>query len=601
MNKKKLLLPFVMLVFLVIFFPLSVYTTTECENCDTDFPRDGCTVIIVGKNASVDGSVMTTHTCDCGSCDWTWRYVSPADHEPGATRKIYHISQYKTWHPKEGLKWEKINEEFTGLEIPQPARTYGYLHGMFGYMNEHQLAIGESTIGCHRKMRNPTPSAKIDLTTLTQLAMERCKTAREAIQFMGEITEKHGYGFYDDGEMLAVADPDEVWIFEIMPVGPLWTPKSGKPGSIWCAQRVPDNHVSVCPNESRIGEINLDKSDYFMASSNAISYAVEHGYYDPNSGKPFNWKKAYSPSEYSAWSSQGSRARLWCLFDVMAPSQELSPRTPNMELPFSVKPDKKLSVQDVMNLTRYKFEGTQFDPVRGLQGGPFKNPNYLPRPFKLDDKTYNTARFVGVNRAEYVTVTQCRDWLPNPVGGIVWLAFGAQDTACFMPLYIGIDAIPESFMIGDHFVFDRKAARWAFDYVDFHTQVVYSHSIKDVRKTQEKWEGGAVARTPSIDKVAQELFKQNPKMVTEFLTDYCINNANRVVDAWWELGDQLLIKFNHLWVYNTETRRRGRLEFPEWWLKELVKYDKLTAQEDLEEKKQEQQKSTKSKKKKRKK
>ncbi|MCK4759052.1 MAG: C69 family dipeptidase, partial [Candidatus Aminicenantes bacterium] len=425
------------------------------------------------------------------------------------------------------------------------------------------------------KMRNPTPSAKIDLTALTMLAMERSKTAREAIQVMGEITEKHGYGFYDDGEMLAVSDPNEVWIFEIMPVGPLWTPKSGKPGSIWCAQRVPDDHVSVCPNESRIGEIDLDNPDYFMASSNVISYAVEHGYYDPDSGEPFNWKKTYSPSKYSAWSSQGNRARLWCLFNVMAPSLELKADTPNMELPFSVKPDEKLSVQDVMNLTRYKFEGTQFDPVRGLQGGPFKNPNYLPRSFKLDGKTYNTARFVGVNRAEYVTVTQCRKWLPNPVGGIVWLAFGAQDTSCFVPLYIGINAIPESFMIGDHFVFDRKSARWAFDYVDFHTQVVYSHAIKDVRKAQEKWEGSAVTRTPAIDKVVEELYTQDPAMATDFLTDYCINNANRVVDAWWELGDQILVKFNHLWIYNTETRRTSRLEFPEWWLRELVKYDKL--------------------------
>ncbi len=601
MNVKKIALAFCTAFLFFMFSPLAVYTNTDCENCETDFPRDGCTVILVGKKASTDGSTMTTHTADCSFCDWTWRYVPPAEHESGATRKIYHVSQYKTWHPSEGLKWEKIKEEFTGLELPQPSRTYGYLHGMFGYMNENQVAIAESTIGCRDKMKNPTPSAKIDLTALTLLAMERSKTAREAIQIMGEISEKYGYGFYDDGEMLAVSDPDEVWIFEIMPVGPLWTPKSGKPGAIWCAQRLPDDHVSVCPNESRIGEIDLDNPDYFMASSNVISYAAEHGYYDPDSGKPFNWKKAYSPSEYSAWSSQGSRARLWSLFHVMAPSLGLKADTPNMELPFSIKPDKKLSVQDVMNLTRYKFEGTPFDPVRGLQGGPFKNPNYLPRPFKLDGKTYNTARFVGVNRAEYVTVTQCRDWLPNPVGGIVWLALGAQDTSCFVPLYIGINAIPESFKIGDHFVFDRNAARWAFDYVDFHTQVVYSHAIQDVRKAQEIWEGGAVARTPTIDKFAEELYKKDPALLTNFLTDYCLNNANRVVDTWWELGDQILVKFNHLWVYNTETRRTSRLEFPDWWLRELVKYDKLIAQEDLEEKMQEQQKTTKTKKKKRKK
>jgi dipeptidase len=451
---------------------------------------------------------------------------------------------------------------------------------MFGYMNEHQLAIAESTIGCRLEMRNPTPSAKIDLSMLTILAVERCKTAREAIQFMGDITAKHGYGFHDDGEMLAVADPDEVWIFEIMPVGPLWTPESGKPGSIWCAQRVPEDHVSVCPNESRIGEIDLKDKDNFIASSNVISYAVDKGYYDPKSGEPFSWKKAYSPSEFSAVSSEGTRARLWQFYNLVAPSLNLSPDTPNMELPFSVKPDKKLSVQDVMNITRDKYQGTQFDPVKGLQGGPFRNPNYLPRPFELDGKTYNTSRTIGVNRAEYTTVTQCRGWLPATIGGIVWLAFGAQDTACYMPLYAGITKIPRSFEIGDHWVFDRESARWAFDYVDFHTLVCYSLAIEDVKEAQKKWEGGAVAKTPTIDKVAHELYKEDPEKAFEFLTDYCNNNANSVIDAWWKLGDDILVRYNHLYLYNAKERTRTLLKWPDWWLRILIEQDKLKPKQE---------------------
>lgn len=164
-----------------------------------------------------------------------------------------------------------------------------------------------------------------------------------------------------------------------MPVGPLWTPKSSTPGAIWCAQRIPDDHVSVCPNESRIGEIDLDNPDYFLASLNVISFAEKKGYYDPKSGVPFNWKKAYSPSEYSVNSSRGTRARMWRFFDLAAPFQKISPDTPNMELPFSVKPDKNLSVKDIMNLTRDKYQGTKFDPAAGLRGGPFNNPNYHPR------------------------------------------------------------------------------------------------------------------------------------------------------------------------------------------------------------------------------
>jgi len=538
-------------------------------------PERGCTVVLVGKEASTDSSVMTTHTADCSVCDWTWRHVPAADHEPGSMRKIYYISQIRTWPPETGGKWEMYTENDTGLEIPQVAHTYAYHHGVFGYMNEHQLAIAESTIGCLPKMRNPTPAAKIDITTLTLIAMERCRTAREAIQTMGKLAEEHGYGYHDSGEMLAVADPDEVWVFEIMPVGPLWTPKSRKPGAVWCAQRVPDDHVSVCPNESRIGEIDVDNPDYFMASPNAVSLAVKKGMYDPKSGKPFNWKKTYSPSEYSATSSGGTRARMWRFFDLVAPSKNFSPDTPNMEFPFSVKPDKKLSLQDVIDITRDKYQGTPFDPAAGLRGGPFTNPNYHPRPVRAGDKTYNTPRTISVNRAEYTTVTQSRSWLPNAIGGIVWLAFGAQDTACYMPLYAGITEIPHSFSIGDHWVFNRESARWAFDYVDFHALVAYSHAIQDIQKAQDKWEKTAIERVPSIDISAKELYKQDPKLAINFLTDYCLNNANKVIDAWWELGDQLLVKYNHLSIYDTKSRGRSNLPYPGWWVEEIVKYHKL--------------------------
>ncbi len=162
-----------------------------------------------------------------------------------------------------GLKWDMVLKDTTGVEIPQVPHTFGYHHAVFGYMNDQQVAIGESTIGNQRKMSNPTPSGIMDITMLTLLAMERGRTAREAIKLMGGLAEQFGYGFHDGGEMLAVSDPKEVWVFEIMPVGPLWTPKSGTPGAVWCARRVPDDHVSVCPNESRIGEIDLGKPDDF--------------------------------------------------------------------------------------------------------------------------------------------------------------------------------------------------------------------------------------------------------------------------------------------------------------------------------------------------
>jgi len=532
-----------------------------------DWPdRESCTSILVGKDASVDGSTMTTHTCDCGVCDWTWRHVPAADHKPGSTRKIYRISQYKTWPPSEGLKWDLVKKDFSGLEIPEVPHTYAYHHGMFGYMNDRQVAIGESTVGCQRRMINSTPAAKLDITTLTMLAMERAATAREAIKVMGSLAEKYGYGFHDDGEMLAVADPREVWLFEIMPVGPLWTPESGKPGAVWCAQRVPDDHVSVCPNESRIGEIDLENKDFFMASSNVISLAVDMGFYDPKSGKPFNWKRAYSPQEGSAASTEGRIQRMWRFFDLVAPSQKFKPELANMDFPFSVKPDKKLSVQDVMDMTRDRSYGTPFDPVKGIRGGPFKNPNY-----------YRQTRVIDDGRAEYTTVTQSRAGLPDMIGGIVWISFGSQDTACYMPFYAGVTALPKSFSVGDHWIFTRDSARWAFDYTDFHVQVVYSEAIKDVQAALVKYEAGIVARIPEIDKRAVELYKKKPAEAARFLTGFCVNNADTVVDAWWKLGDDLLVKYNRLYLYSTEKRNYDRRNPapPEWWRKAVRAFDIL--------------------------
>jgi len=508
--------------------------------------REACTVIMVGKAASTDGSTMTTHTCDCGVCDWTFGHVPAADHKAGSVRKISHVSQYTTF--KEGTKWPyAVIKGDTGFTIPEVPHTYAYHHGMFGYMNENQVAISESTIGTVQKLVNGTPSARLDLTMLSLLGMERSRTARECIEVMGALAEKYGYGFNDDGEFFAVSDPNEVWMFEIMPVGPLWTPDSGKPGAVWCAQRVPDDHVSVCPNESRIGEVNLADKAGFLGSPHMVSFAVDHKLYDPASGKPFSWKRAYSPAEGSAVSSGGRRSRMWRFFDLVAPSLKVDPNTPNMDLPFSVKPDKLLSVQDVMTLTRDKSYGTMFDPVSGIRGGPFQNPNY-----------YSGTRKISVANAEYTSLVQCRSGLPNPIGGILWVAFGDQATSCYIPLYAGMTAVPKSFMVGDHYEFNRASARWAFDYVDFHAQVVYNQALKDVRKAQLEYEGAAVAAIPEMDKTALALYGKSPAKAAEYLTKTCLAQADKIVAAWWDLGDLLLVKYNHYGLYDSEKRIRDR-------------------------------------------
>ncbi len=537
---------------------------------DLDLASEACTVIMVGREASTDGSVMSTHAADCGVCDFTWRHVPAADHKPAEKRRLYNIDQVRTWPPSEGGKWAMVLKDPTTVEIPEAPHTYGYHHAVFGYMNDQQLAIAESTIGNVRKLSNPTPTPATNITMLTLLAMERCRTAREAIKLMGSLAEEYGYGYHDGGEMLAVSDPKEIWAFEIMPVGPLWTPKSGKPGAVWAAQRVPDDHVAVCTNESVIGEIDPGNPDVFMASAHAESFAVEAGLYDPKGGKPFSWKKAYSPTDGSAMSTGGRRSRTWRFFDLVAPSKKFKPETPNMDFPFSVQPDAKLSAKDVMALTRDKSEGTVFDPVRGLRGGPFKNPNY-----------YKGTRLISVSNVEYTTLTQCRSWLPDPIGGIVWVALGPQDTSCYVPFYAGATDIPKSFSVGDHFVLDRGSARWAFDYVDFHTQVAYNAAIEDVQAARQKWEGGALDRIAEIDALAGDLYKRNPREAVKYVTGFSLNNAQNVVDAWWKLGDDLWVKYNHLGLYDAEKRRGGRIPTanPEWWNKAVRAFDVLSEPE----------------------
>jgi dipeptidase len=548
--KLKIHRPIVSLLAAVALAGVGLFVFSEKEDPGLDLTlgphNEACTVIMVGKAASTDGSTMTTHTCDCGVCDWTFGHVPAADHKPGAMRKIYHVSQYVTW--KEGTKWPyALSKGDTGFSIPEVPHTFAYHHGMFGYMNENQVAISESTIWTVAKLVNATPSARIDLTMLSILGMERSRTARECVETMGSLAEQYGYGFNDDGEMFAVSDPNEIWIFEIMPAGPLWAPETGKPGAVWCAQRIPDDQVSVCPNESRIGEVNLADKDNFLGSAHMISFAVEQKLYDPASGKPFSWKRAYSPIDGSAVSSGGRRSRIWRLFDLVAPSLKLDPNTLDMDLPFSVKPDKKISVQDVMNLTRDKSYGSIFDPVQGIRGGPFRNPNY-----------YSGTRKISIAMAEYTSLVQCRSGLPNPIGGILWVAFGAQDTSCYIPLYAGMTAVPKSFTIGDHFEVNRSSARWAFDYVDFHTQVVYNQAIKDVEKAQLEYEGSAVRAIPEIDKAALELYAKRPAKAAEYLTKTCLAQADKIVAAWWDLGDRLLVKYNHFGLYDPEKRVRDR-------------------------------------------
>jgi dipeptidase len=321
----------------------------------------GCTTIIVGKNASVDGSVMTTHTGDCRVCDFRLIYVPAKDHQSSERRPVFRfkkeyprivsVDRAPDYAPRAGQK-----PEIAGY-IPEVEHTYAYFDAVYGVMKERQLGIGESTAGAKTRAEpQPKGEALFDVAALSRVAMERCTTAREAIKLMGKLTVE--YGYYSWGENLTVIDPNEAWVFEI-----LATP-DGK-SAVWVAERVPDDEVAVLPNIFTIREIKTGSSD-FMYSDNIFSVAEEQGWWKP--GAPLDFLKTYSPGEYVH--PYYALRRKWRAYDLLAPSQNFSPWVESAytkEYPFSAKPDKKVSVKDLFRIQRDYYEGTEFDLTKGLQ------------------------------------------------------------------------------------------------------------------------------------------------------------------------------------------------------------------------------------------
>lgn len=505
-----------------------------------------CTSIVVGKDASVDGSVMTTHTCD-GWYDARIQVVPGETFEPGTMTSIN----------KNICNVTRPNKELIKVgEIPQVEKTYTYYHVGYPFMNENQVMIGETTISGYRDYRNG--DAWMVIEQLQVLGLQRAKTARECVEIMGALAEKYGYG--DGGECLTVTDPNEAWFFEILGPGPLWTPDSGKPGAVWVAQRIPDNAVGVSANRSRIGEIDLDDTDFFMASSNVFSLGEEMGYYDPNSDKPFVFWEVYGPK-----TDFYNRRREWRVLSLVAPSLNLP--MDQQRYPFTVVPDKKLSVQDLIAIKRDHYEGTELDLTKGLAAGPFGNPNRYPTPKenKPEDRiTLRWERAISMFRCSYSFVSQARSWLPDPIGGVLWFGEDSPQTTCYIPFYCQITEVPESFSSGSRIVFDKDYAWWAFNFVSNWADLKYSYMIEDIKEVQEEIEGDFFAMQSAVEMAALELYKKDPALAVKYLTNYSNDAANRAVDAWWELADELVAKYDDGYIGASD-----QVGYPTWWLEEV--------------------------------
>lgn len=531
------------LVFIVSFSLLILLFVSSYSFSDTlsQIPQNfaGCTSLLVGKDASVDGSTMVTHSADCGLCDYTIEYVPAADHKEGEMKQIYWYKQYTDGETNVPVD--------SGAAIPEVPHTYAYTRTFFGLMNEHQVGIGESTVISKPSEMLNNDAALFPVTNLSMIALERAKTAREAIKVMGELAEKYGYKNYDSmGESLSVSDPKEVWLFEIVGPGPLWKPGSDMLGAAWVAQRVPDDEVGVIANASRIGEINLDDEDHFMASSNILTLAEKMNLWDSDSGIPFSWRKVYGSYYTEAFPREFCSLRVWDAFRLVNPSVKIDPKSDADTWVFSIKPAEKLSVRDVMNIHRSAFEGTQYDTTKGLASGPFHSPyRFGGSPFVIDGKNYFWSHPIGFMETEYTVIQQARDWLPDPIGGITWFGAACNKGTIFVPFYCGLKKLPDAFTVGDHKKFDRNMF-WAADFITMWANLNWDTMYPDIQENQERIESQQLLTLSAIDEVASKLYEKNPELAVQFVSDWTFNNASRMAEEWWEYAESLIVKYNYL-------------------------------------------------------
>lgn len=502
---------------------------------------DACTSMIVTKGASKDGSVMVTYTCD-GEYHPILRHALAADHKPG-----------------DSLEITDRNDKIIG-KVKQVEHTYAYV----GLMNEYQLFIGETTTVGREELKNP--DGLLAYWDLIRLALQRAKTAREAIKVMTDFVETYGYRSW--GESFSIADKKEAWIMEMIGPG-----KGGK-GAIWVAMKVPNGYIAAYANKMRIGKIPKNDPKNCIYSKNIFSFAQEKGYYDPKSKKPFLFNVAYGPDDPK--NLRYCSTRVWSIFSRAAPSKKFSPdyhRSVEGAKPYPlwVKPDKKLSLSDVFALMRSHYEGTDFDMTKGITAGPYGTPNrWRPLSWMVDSVEYSWERPLSTMQTGASYVSQSRSHLPDAIGGVLW--YGVDDTyfACYTPLYCCIDVIPKSYTVGSLQEFTWESAWWVFNFVSNYAHLKYSYMAPEVVAVRKELEGTFMALQPTIEKTALSLAKTNKKQLVRYLTNYSVTNAEMVVSRWRKLGEDLMVKYNDGYVKDEKGKPLEK-GYPEEWLKRVIK------------------------------
>ena len=517
-------------------------------------PALACTNLIVGKAASTDGSVIVSYSADSYGM-YGFLYHSKAGiHEKDEMVDIY--------------EWD--TGKYLG-KIPQARQTYNVI----GNMNEFQVTIGETTFGGRHELSDH--SALIDYGSLIYLGLQRSRTAREAIKVMTDLVKD--YGYYSSGESFTIADPNEVWIMEMIGKG------EGVRGAVWVAVRIPDDCIAAHANQSRIHKFDLNDKENVMYSSDVISFAREKGYFD-GLNKDFDFANAYNPLDFGGL--RFCEARVWSYFNMFTDrgNEFLSyiQGETSEPMPLYVKPNRPLSVSDIQQAMRDHYEGTPLDISQDFGAGAYHTPYRItPLSFEVNGERYFNERPISTQQSAWVYVAQMRDNLPDAIGGVLWFGTDDANTTVFVPIYCGTDVVPACF--DEHIdgagadTFSWNSSFWVNNWIANMVYPRYDLMIDDVRATQAELESSYHQAQEGVEAAAAKMSAGEAKA---FLTNYSNMAAQTYINTWKKLGEYLLVKYNDTVVKRMgkrgmigkdvdESKITYRPGFPKAWAEEYVK------------------------------
>ena len=528
-----------------------------------------CTNFIVGKKASADGSVMCTYNADSYGAFFSLYHSPAVKHPKGEMLKIY--------------DWD--TNKYHG-EIPQAEETYNVI----GNINEYQVTIGETTYGGREEMVDTT--GILDYGSLIYIALQRSKSAREAIKVMTSLAETYGYN--SEGETFTICDPNEAWIMEMQ--------GAGAHGVVWVAQRIPDDAICAHANQSRITTFNQKDKENVMFSKNCIKYARSKGWFTGKDAD-FSWNAAYAAPDFSG--RRYCEARVWAFFRFFVDGMDkylpwAEGRDKDAEpLPLWVVPNKKLSVQDLQMAMRDHYEGTPLE-VRGTIGGGIWEMPYQPTPlsFEVDGKKYFTERPVSTQQTGFTYVSQMRSWLPREIGGCLWWGNDDGNMVAYTPIYCGNTVLPECYNTpgADDVTFSDKNAYWVCNWVSNMVYPRYSMLFPELKGYRDSLESSYFAKQGEIESKAKEMYAQSAADAVKFLNDYSNAQAQQMLATWKDLAVRLIVRYNDMAVRKMKDgkylkTKYGLIEpverpgYPADYARKMIQLSKKDMQEPVEEKK----------------